>query len=70
MKTLDSYPDDIKKKLEYFLQNSDLYRMNRTIRTLFFAYLRDSKEGFSIDFIEVLLDVETLMTFLEEVNSV
>lgn len=68
MKTLDSYPDEVKKQVENFLQNSDLERMSRTVRILFFAYLRDCKEGLSVDFEEILFDVETLINFLENRN--
>lgn len=69
MRTLDSYPDEVKQKLEHFLQNSDLERMSRTITKLFFAYLRESKEGFSVDFGDILYDVENLLDFLENILS-
>lgn len=68
MGKLDNYPDEVKDKLEYFLENSNLDRMSRTVRKLFFSYLRDCKEGLSVDFDEILFDVETLINFLESRN--
>lgn len=69
MKTLDSYPDEVKKQVEYFLHNSDLERMSRTVRKLFFAYLRNSHDGLSVDFDNVLYDVETIIELFEDLND-
>lgn len=69
MKTLDSYPDEVKKQVEYFLHNSDLERMSRTVRTLFFAYLRNSHDGLSVDFDNVLYDVENIIELFEDLND-
>lgn len=68
MNKLDSYSEETKKQIEYFLENSNFERLSKTIRKLFFAYLRDSKEGFSVDFDDILYDVETLINFLEIKN--
>lgn len=64
----DNLPVEAKLRIVQFLENSNPERMSRTIRKLFFAYLRDCKEGFSIDFDEILYDVETLINFLENKN--
>ncbi len=69
MKTLDSYPDEVKKQVEYFLHNSDLERMSRTVRSLFFAYLRNSHDGLSVDFDNVLCDVENIIELFEDLND-
>lgn len=69
MNILDNYPEKTKKMLAYFLENANLERLSKTIRKLFFAYLRDSKEGFSVDFDDVLYDTETLINILEEIDS-
>ncbi|MCB0541229.1 MAG: hypothetical protein KDE33_27220 [Bacteroidetes bacterium] len=68
MDRLDNLPVETKHKIGQFLENSNLERMSRTIRKLFFAYLRDCKEGLSVDFDEILFDVETLINFLENKN--
>lgn len=69
MKTLDSYPDQVKQRLEYFLQNSDLARVSRSVRKLFFGYLRDSQEGLSIDFDSILYDVEGIIDLCESISD-
>lgn len=68
MDRLDNLPVETKNRIVQFLENSNPERMSRTIRKLFFAYLRDCKEGLSVDFDEILLDVETLINFLENKN--
>ncbi len=68
MNKLDSYSEETKKQIEYFLENSNHERMSKTIIKLFFAYLRDSKEGLSVDFDDILYDVETLINFLDKTH--
>lgn len=65
MTALDSYSDEVKQKLEYFIKNSNHNRMSKTIRTIFFAYLRDSKEGLRVDFDDILYDVEMLIELID-----
>lgn len=69
MTKLETYPDEIKEKLEYFLENANFERLSKTIRKLFFSYLRDCKEGFSVDFDDILYDVETLIDLLEALSK-
>lgn len=68
MSKLDNLPEEVKEHILGFVENSNLQRMSITIRKLFFAYLRDCKEGLSVDFDEILFDVETLINFLESRN--
>ena len=68
MDRLSNSPVETKNRIVQFLENSNLERMSRTIRKLFFAYLRDCKEGFSIDFEIILYDVEQLLDLIEEIK--
>ena len=70
MDRLDNLPVKKKNRIVQFLENSNPERMSRTIRKLFFAYLRDCKEGFSIDFEIILYDVEQLLDLIEEIKRV
>ena len=70
MDRLENLPIETKHKIVQFLENSNPERMSLTIRKLFFAYLRDCKEGFSIDFEIILYDVEQLLDLIEEIKRV
>lgn len=55
------------KLAEYFslfLQDHSLERMNRNLRKVFSAYMRQQKIGLDVEFDAILDDVEALMDFL------
>ena len=69
MDRLDKLPVETRQRIEHFLESSNLERMSRTIIKLYFAYLRDCKAGLSVDFDDVLYDVEVILDFLEFLSS-
>ena len=69
MSKLDNLPEEAKEHILGFVENSNLQRMSQTIRILFFAYLRNSHDGLSVDFDNILYDVETIIGLFEDLSD-
>jgi len=55
--------------VRYFLQDTDINRMSRSLRKIFFEYLRYSSDAPDRDFNEIVTDVENMFELLDTLNS-
>jgi len=61
----DSLPEELLNKLKYYFQDVDPLRASRSLRKVFFDYLRFQDGLRAMDFDTILNDVETAIELLE-----
>jgi len=52
-------------KMRYFIQDTSLARVSQNLRTVFFDYLRNQREGLPAEFDGILNDMEALFELLD-----
>ena len=55
--------------IRYFLQDADVTRMSRSLRKVFFEYLRYTSDGPDLQFNEIVTDVENMFELLDKLGS-
>ena len=52
-----------------FLQDADINRISRSLRKVFFDYLRYSSDALDLDFNEIVTDFERMFDLLDTFSS-
>ena len=63
------FKEDLLNKFRYFIEDNDGNKVARTIRMVFFSYLKFTQGNLDVDFSELLDDVESVIQLMELIGD-